>query len=738
MNADPPSAPKSQNWGWSMFGAPHAEGETLAAQVWANPTRDARFWLTALAAAIAAGALAGSLIWQSQQAQVRERTANGWYAHTMDVLIEVGRFSIALGDTQRGVRGYILTGDRQSLAPYESGRRAVQDRLRRLQALTADNPGQERRLAELATDVAGFLAMSQRLVQLEGAGRHEEALAIVRGGAPNAEMERAGALSAAISAEEQRLLAERRKASLQAIDDAARMTFALAILGTTLLVMAAGLAWLAIAAAMRARMAILSAQANERLAATGALLSLFVEEAPAAIAMFDLDMRYLAVSRRYAVDYGLPRNMELVGRSHYDVFPEIPQRWRDIHARALAGETIGCDEDPFPRADGHVDWVRWRLAPWRTPDGKIGGALLFSEVITAQVEALNARRSAEARLHAIFETAADAIVVIDERGIVQSANPATTAIFGYAADELVGRDVNMLMPEPARSAHGSFIRSYLDTGDRKVIGIGREVEGLRRDGSRLAIDLSIAEWSDNGRRFFTGLMRDISVRKIAEAQRQQAERRELVVGELRHRINNMFSVINALISATARSREDVRSYRDALLTRVSAFAASQVELARVAWTSRAIRELINFELKAYIEADTEVSLEGPDLLLNGSAAESLAMMIHELATNAAKYGALSRPGATLHVRWGLAGDQVGEERVVITWVEHGGPAVAPPERRGFGSTVIERSAQALGGTARLEFAPEGLRCTIETKASMTLQPDAAVIAEHPGADEASC
>lgn len=722
MNADPPRGSKSQLWPWSVIAGAPPEAGTVAAQVWANVRRDRRLWLTALAAVLAVGALGGSLVWQSQQAEVRERTANAWYAHTMDVLLEAGRLSISLGDTQRGVRGYILTGDLGFLAPYESGRLGVQDHLRRLHALTADNADQQRRLSQLDAEVTALLGLSRRLIQLQAAGKHEEALAVIRGGAANAAMERAGAVTADLSAQEQRLLRQRREAMLRAMDDARRVTLALAVLGAAFLVLAAGLAWLAIAAAIRARLANVRAQENERLAASGALLSLFFEEAPAAIAMFDRDMRYLAASRRYAVDHGLPADSDLVGRSHYKVFPDVPARWRAIHTRVLNGETVASDQDAYPRADGHVDWVRWRMAPWRDAAGRIGGLLLVTEVITAQVETQKAHLAAEARLRAIVETAADAIVVIDQDGVVQSANPAAATIFGYGMEELVGRNISLLMPEPHRSQHDGYIRRYLTTGERRIIGTGREVEALHRDGSRLTIDLAIAQWWDDGRPFFTGLMRDVSARKVAEAQRRQAEQRELVVGELRHRINNMFAVISALISATARSREDVKSYRDALLTRISAFAATQVELARVAWAARGMRELLDFELKAYVEADTEVVLDGPDLQLKGQAAESLAMVIHELATNAAKYGALSTPGAVVRVQWRLAQEEGGSGRLIVEWTEQGGPPVSAPGRRGFGSSVIERSARMLGGNARLEFEPEGLRCTMELDASLTVQP----------------
>lgn len=127
-------------------------------------------------------------------------------------------------------------------------------------------------------------------------------------------------------------------------------------------------------------------RAEDALRERDEVLRLFVEHSPAAIAMFDNEMRYVVVSRRWLTDYDLG-DCDIIGRSHYEIFPEIPQRWRDIHQRCLAGATERCDEDPFVRADGHTDWVRWEIRPWRKADGGIGGIIVFSELITGRKQA---------------------------------------------------------------------------------------------------------------------------------------------------------------------------------------------------------------------------------------------------------------------------------------------------------------------------------------------------------------
>ncbi len=126
-------------------------------------------------------------------------------------------------------------------------------------------------------------------------------------------------------------------------------------------------------------------QAEEALQRSQQVLHLFVEYAPAAIAMFDRQMRYIAASRRYLLDYDLGDQL-LTGRSHYEVFPEIPERWQEIHRRCLAGAVEKAEADPFPRASGKLDWVRWEIHPWYEQTGEIGGVILFSEVITERKE----------------------------------------------------------------------------------------------------------------------------------------------------------------------------------------------------------------------------------------------------------------------------------------------------------------------------------------------------------------
>jgi PAS domain S-box-containing protein len=150
---------------------------------------------------------------------------------------------------------------------------------------------------------------------------------------------------------------------------------------------------------------------NRRLLATTRynedLLRRFVEHMPLEIAMFDTQMRYLVANRRWLTSYNLG-DIELIGRSHYEVFPEIQERWKDIHSRCLAGEVIRAEADPFERLDGTIDWVRWEVRPWHTFDGKIGGVAMYTEVINERIRQQKEREKLIEELKTATEKATEA------------------------------------------------------------------------------------------------------------------------------------------------------------------------------------------------------------------------------------------------------------------------------------------------------------------------------------------
>ncbi len=202
-----------------------------------------------------------------------------------------------------------------------------------------------------------------------------------------------------------------------------------------------------IALGLRARLAEAAARDAERARMTGeARLRLLVEHAPAAIAMRDRSMRYVAVSRRFAIDYRLG-DRPLLGQSHYDVFPELPAHIREVHARCLAGAIEGHAGEAFRRDDGSVDWVRWAVHPWTDATGAIGGVLLFSEVLTERERMANALDDSEARFRTVFEQAGTGLAVVDAAtGQFLEANDRFCASLGHAPTTLRGLTWHDVIP----------------------------------------------------------------------------------------------------------------------------------------------------------------------------------------------------------------------------------------------------------------------------------------------------
>jgi two-component system, chemotaxis family, CheB/CheR fusion protein len=178
-------------------------------------------------------------------------------------------------------------------------------------------------------------------------------------------------------------------------------------------------------------------QAEEALRENEERLRLFIEHAPAALAMFDTDMRYLSVSRRWLSDYGLGER-DLIGVSHYDVFPEISAEWREVHRRGLAGEVLRADADRFERADGSVQWLRWEIRPWFSAAGQVGGIVIFAEDITDMKQSESALKRAKEEWERTFDSVPDLIAIMDDKHRIVRANRAMAERLGVASQECVG------------------------------------------------------------------------------------------------------------------------------------------------------------------------------------------------------------------------------------------------------------------------------------------------------------
>ena len=253
------------------------------------------------------------------------------------------------------------------------------------------------------------------------------------------------------------------------------------------------------------------------------LLQLFIQHAPAALAMFDRDMRYIAVSRRWCDDFSL-RGSDILGRSHYEIFPDIPPRWLSVHRRALGGETIKCDEDTFERSDGSVHFLRWEARPWLTGTGALGGIIIFTEDITA-------RKHSESRLQlaaSVFTHASEGIVISDPTGVILDVNDAFTRITGYSRDEAVGQGTNLLRSgRQSKEFYANMWRDLIESGHWSG-----EIWNRGKDGRVFPEMLTITAVRDSAgnTRQYVALFSDITSAKEREQALQRAALYDLLTG----------------------------------------------------------------------------------------------------------------------------------------------------------------------------------------------------------------
>ena len=298
----------------------------------------------------------------------------------------------------------------------------------------------------------------------------------------------------------------------------------------------------------------------------------------------------------------------------------------------------------------------------------------------------------------------DAVICTDENGSILLFNSAAERSFGYSASEAIGQPVEMLLPLNDRAKHTTQVHSYLTEGANihRLMGRKREVAGRHKDGTEFSTEAIVSRHLVDGSIILTVVHRDITERKKMEQQR------EVIAQELDHRIRNIFSVVNSLVFLTAPGAESVKDFKETLLRRFSTLARTQGVLRAGAPTTSDLKEVLLDEIAPYHTDDgSNIAIEGPLVDVCPDAAQTLALIFHELATNSAKYGALSRESGLVTITYACVGDT----DVDIEWRESGGPKVQLPQRQGFGTALIKQVVHStFGGEVALEYPQEGFFC----------------------------
>jgi PAS domain S-box-containing protein len=381
----------------------------------------------------------------------------------------------------------------------------------------------------------------------------------------------------------------------------------------------------------------------------------------------------------------------------------IPPDQTPMARAVLRGESVDGAEAVVRNPDGRRWVARVNVKPLRDPSGNVVGAINCFQDVTAEHD----MREALERQQRTFDlamiasqmgtwryTIADNICVYDENA--QRLYGLTEARFLHDEEGVRAK----FHPDDMATMWARVAKALDPAGDGRY-----EVEYRvkQRDGSwRWLSAWGLVEFEGQGAHrkpvAIAGASRDLTDMKSAEAQQR------LMVNELNHRVKNTLATVQSIAMQTLRGADDVKSARHALDSRIISLAQAHDLLTARSWSGADLRDVVLRALKPF--AADQINVAGPALEISPHHALALSLALHELATNAAKYGALTVPEGRVHLVWHIDG-----ETLHLSWRETGGPAVTPPSRRGFGSRLLEEGlVHDLGGPAKLDYAPDGVRC----------------------------
>ena len=321
-----------------------------------------------------------------------------------------------------------------------------------------------------------------------------------------------------------------------------------------------------------------------------------------------------------------------------------------------------------------------------------------------------ALRASEVRFRTLFELGPSAVYSCDARGVIQDFNRRATELWGRTPahgddSERFCGSLRMFRPDGSFMPHDECPMAWVISGRIAAVH-DAEITIERADGSRVDAIVNIRPLM-NERGEVTGAINcgfDITERKHAE------EHQRFLMHELAHRGGNLLSVIQSIIARTLIGAKPLEEERNTLTRRLQALARSQSALLSKGFQGALVAEIIRLEFEGFSD---RVMAAGPEILLNPRTAQTFALLLHELATNAAKYGALSQPQGLVDIHWSIA-EEAGEARFKFHWQERDGPPVAPPTRKGFGSILLTKLAsQDFGAEPTITFARHGLSYSID-------------------------
>jgi PAS domain S-box-containing protein len=418
----------------------------------------------------------------------------------------------------------------------------------------------------------------------------------------------------------------------------------------------------------------------------------------------DRDLRYTWV---YTPD-GAEAGAEMLGRTDEDILPAAERDTVIAAKRSVLETGVPADRElSYLLPEGrtlvslHIDPT---YGPDRTIDGIMCAAIDISRTRTLETEQ---RRLAE-ELGGALQRYDTALRGSNVTVFTQDHNLRYTSIsnefLGRAADGILGKTDEEILPEAGRGELVALKRHALESGQPK------DSEVHLRDGTTdRYFDFHIEPLRD-----LTGQIVGLTCAAVDITESKEGEAHlRLLMRELTHRSKNLLAVIQAMARQTARHSGTTDGFLDHFSARLQALATSHDILVQESWHGASLHDLVQLQLGHHLaHNESQISIEGPPILLKPEAAQGLGLALHELATNAAKYGALSTLLGNISIKWRRLPASEGHG-IEMIWEERGGPGVAAPVQRGFGTLVIERHlARSLDSEVELQFAPEGVRCRI--------------------------
>jgi PAS domain S-box-containing protein len=302
----------------------------------------------------------------------------------------------------------------------------------------------------------------------------------------------------------------------------------------------------------------------------------------------------------------------------------------------------------------------------------------------------------------LLDAVPNGMMATDEAGVITFVNSEIEKMFGYSREELIGRGVEVLIPERFRAAHPGLRHHFAKSPQLRPMGQGRELFGLRRNAAEFPVEIGLNPFRSGDRLLVVACVIDIGERKRNE------EHIQFIMHELSHRSKNLLAVVLGIANQTVRTG-DVQKFE----SRLMALARCHDLLVEKGWEGALIEALIFAQLKPFADAADRIDAAGPLIMLHPEAAQNIGLALHELATNAMKYGALSSPEGRVVIRWDID-DQQTRRIFRLYWEERGGPPVSPPAHEGFGHRLLNRLGNETADTeVSLVFASEGVSWRFE-------------------------